>query len=166
MARPRKPSPTPPLSRQPAIQPVLPTDKAVSAEHAALAGTLQSGTSLTPGIEGDEDDLPYNYGLCFLLKYTEDGPQLDVVIDVSTVLGLEWMGMLAAEKLTGKKNATARGIASSFQMMMMMRARMDGAVYGPYLIKFQEETAPETLEKYLRALDPETRKAFLNRSKI
>ena len=55
MAKPRSPSPTlPPSQRVEALR-APPTNKAESAEHAELAGILQSGTFLTPSTE-DEDE--------------------------------------------------------------------------------------------------------------
>ncbi len=155
-------SPLPPLSRRAVIQPVLPTDKEVSAEHAALAGTLKSGTSLTPSTDEVER---FDHGLMFLVKYTEDGVIIDSSLDVSSCLGLEWPGVLAAEKLTGVENRFARSMASSMQMMRL-RTRFDTATYGPYLVKFTQHTTPQELQHYLRSLDVEDRKRFLKGAEI
>ena len=51
MAKPRPPSPTLPLSRQVEALRAPPTSRAVSAEHAGLAGTLLSETSHTPSTD-------------------------------------------------------------------------------------------------------------------
>ena len=101
----------------------------------------------------------------FLLKYTEDGPAIDSSLDVSSCLGATWLGVLAAEKLTSVTNHLARNLVSSVQIMRL-RSRLDGSVYGPYLIKFSEYTTPEELERYLRLLDPKTRKKLLQGAKI
>ena len=130
-------------------------------EHAALAGTLASATSLTPSIEDGE----FRYGWLFTVKFTEDGLQHDWVCDVSPALGATWQGILTAEKLTGVINDEARQIAHFFKMVDL-RTRLDGAVCGPYLIKTQEPMLPGDLETYLNALSPEDRKATLKRAKI
>lgn len=164
MARRPPTSPTPPLSRQVAVRLAPPTGKAVSAEHAALAGTLRSGTSLTPSTEG-EDTERYDHGIMFLVKYGEDGIVIDSSLDVSSCLGATWVGILAAEKLTGVENKLARSLASSMQMMRL-RTRFDGGVYGPYLIKFTEYTTPEELESILRSMTTERRKELLKGAEI
>lgn len=164
MARRRPASPTPPLSRQGVILRAPPTSRAVSAEHAELAGTLESGTSLTPSTE-DEDAEHYNHGIMFLVKYGEDGIVIDSSLDVSSCLGATWIGVLAAEKLTGVENTLARNLASSMQMMRL-RTRFDSGVYGPYLVKFAEYTTPEELGAVLRSLTPERRKELLKGAEI
>lgn len=165
MAKHRSPSPTPPLSLQVGPPHVPPTSKEVSAEAAELAGTLLSETSHIPSTEDEAPEDQYRHGLVFLLKYTEDGPVLDTTVDVSSVLGMEWVGMLAAEKLTGKTNKKAREVASAISMMCL-RTRFDGACYGPYLVKFEDPTTPEELEQVLRAMEPNRRKAFLKGAAI
>lgn len=101
----------------------------------------------------------------FLVKYTEDGVTIDSSLDVSSCLGLEWPGLLAAEKLTGVENRFARSMASSMQMMRL-RTRFDAGTYGPYLVKFTDHTTPQELQQYLRSLDVEDRKRFLKGAEI
>lgn len=105
------------------------------------------------------------YGHVFTGKYTEDGFQMDWVLDVSVAIGKTWQGVMAAEKLTGTINKDAHFLASRIQMVRL-RARLDGAVCGPYLIRTQEPMLPDDLETYLNALTPEDRKALLKRAKI
>jgi hypothetical protein len=138
----------------------------VSAEHAALAGTLESGTCLTPNTEGDDfEEERYTNGLVFLLKYTEDGPTIDSSIDVASCLGSTWQGVLAAEKLTGVENRMVHQVASAVQMMRL-RTKFDGAVYGPYLFKFTEFVEPKELQEFLRNIDPDHRKKLLKGAEI
>ena len=101
----------------------------------------------------------------FLVKYGEDGIVIDSSLDVSSCLGATWVGILAAEKLTGVENKLARSLASSMQMMRL-RTRFDGGVYGPYLIKFTEYTTPEELESILRSMTTERRKELLKGAEI
>lgn len=116
--------------------------------------------SRTPSTE-DEDELEIlRHGLIVLVKYTEDGLVIDSSLDVSDLLGMEWVGVLAAEKLTGKRNERAHELASSLRMMRL-RTRFDGHCYGPYLIKSESPLTVEELEQVLRAMPPDRRKAFL-----
>jgi hypothetical protein len=116
--------------------------------------------SRTPSTE-DEDELEIlRHGLIVLVKYTEDGLVIDSSLDVSDLLGMEWIGVLAAEKLTGKRNERAHELASSLRMMRL-RTRFDGHCYGPYLIKSESPLTVEELEQVLRAMPPDRRKAFL-----
>lgn len=101
----------------------------------------------------------------FLVKYGEDGIVIDSSLDVSSCLGATWIGVLAAEKLTGVENTLARNLASSMQMMRL-RTRFDSGVYGPYLVKFAEYTTPEELGAVLRSLTPERRKELLKGAEI
>lgn len=165
MAKHRSPSPIPPLSLQVGPPHVPPTSKEVSAEAAELAGTLLSETSHIPSTEDEASEDQYRHGLVFLLKYTEDGPVLDTTVDVSDMLGLEWIGVLAAEKLTGKRNDKARTLASSLSMLRL-RTRFDGHCYGPYLIKSEDPISVDELEQVLRAMPPDRRKAFLKGAAI
>ena len=63
MAKPRSPSPTLPLSRRVEVLHAPPTGKAASAEHAELAGTLQSGMSHTPSTEDEDEQEVLRHGL-------------------------------------------------------------------------------------------------------
>ena len=155
MAKPRSPSPTLPLSQPVEAPRAPPTHKAVSAEHAEPAGTLQSRTSHTPSTEE-----VLRHGLVVLVKYTEDGPVIDSAFDISDLLGMEWAGVLAAEKLTGKRNDKVRALASSLSMLRL-RTRFDGHCYGPYLIKTEDPISVDELEQVLRAMEPNRRKASL-----
>lgn len=103
-----------------------------------------------------------------LVKYTEDGLVIDSSLDVSDMLGLEWIGVLAAEKLTGKRNDKARKLASSLSMLRLLRlrTRFDGHCYGPYLIKTEDPISVDELEQVLRAMPPDRRKAFLKGAAI
>lgn len=101
----------------------------------------------------------------FLVKYGEDGVMIDSSLDVSSCLGATWVGILAAEKLTGVENTLARSLASSMQLMRL-RTRFDGCVFGPYLIKFTEYTTPEELEAILRSMTTERRKELLKGAEI
>lgn len=100
-----------------------------------------------------------------LVKYAEDGLVIDSSLDVSDLLGMEWIGVLAAEKLTGNRNEKAHKLASSLQMMRL-RTQFDGHCYGPYLIKSESPLTVEELEQVLRAMPPDRRKAFLKGAAI
>lgn len=114
----------------------------------------------------DEDELEIlRHGLIVLVKYTEDGLVIDLSLDVSDLLGMEWIGVLAVEKLTGKRNEKAHKLASSLRMMRL-RTRLDGHCYGPYLIKSESPLTVEELEQVLRAMPPDRRKAFLKGAAI
>ena len=165
MAKPRLPSPTHPLSRRVGVLHAPLTSKAVSAEHAELAGTLQSGTSHIPSTEDGDGQEVLRHGLVVLVRYNEDGLLIDSSLDVSDILGTEWVGVLAAEKLTGKRNEKAHKLASSLQMLRL-RIRFDGHCYGPYLIKSEDPISVEELEQVLRAMPPDRRKAFLKGAAI
>ena len=165
-----KPSPIPQLSRQAGRPLALPTGKAVCAEHAELVGTLQSGTSLTHATElefedEEEETLDHKHGVVFLLKYNEDGPFIDSALDVSPILGLGWQAMLAAEKLTGQVNKQARELASHLSMLRL-RSRLDGGIYGPYLIKFPEPMDIVALETFLQNLPVPYRKKLLKGAQV
>ena len=164
MALPQHPSPIPPLSQLVEALRAPPTHKAVSAEHAEPAGTLQSRTSHTPSTEDDEQEA-LRHGLLVLVRYIEDDLFIDSALDVSDMRGLEWIGVLAAEKLTGKRNDKARKLASSLSMLRL-RTRFDGHCYGPYLIKTEDPISVDELERVLRAMPPDRRKAFLKGAAI
>lgn len=100
-----------------------------------------------------------------LVRYDEDGLSIDSSLDVSGLLGMEWIGALAAEKLTGKRNEKAHKLASYLQMMRL-RTRFEGHCYGPYLIKSESPLSVEELEQVLRAMPPDRRKAFLKGAAI
>lgn len=100
-----------------------------------------------------------------LVKYTEDGLFIDSSLDVSDLLGMEWIGVLAAEKLTGKRNEKAHKLASSLSMLRL-RTRFDGHCYGPYLIKSEFPLSVDELEQVLRVMPPDRRKAFLKGAAI
>lgn len=100
-----------------------------------------------------------------LVRYDEDGMFIDSSLDVSDMLGMKWIGVLAAEKLTGKRNEKAHKLASSLQMMRL-RTRFNSECYGPYLIKSESPLTVEELEQVLRAMPPDRRKAFLKGAAI
>ena len=129
------------------------------------AGTLQSGTLLTLDIEGvDEEDA--QYALYFLVNYNEDGIFLYSCLDVSSALGKTWVGILAAEKLTGIRNRKARSLAVAITTMGMRARFVSTGSPGPYLVKTSFPLSRDDLEKYLRSLDNTALKSFLQRSKI
>ena len=131
------------------------------------AGTLQSGMSPTLDTEDEED---VQYGLCFLVNYNEDGIYLDSCLDVSAAIGKTWVGVLAAEKLTGIQNQESRSLAAAMAAAMAtlnLRARfVNTGLPGPYLVKTSFPLSRDDLENYLRALDKPALKSFLQRSKI
>lgn len=100
-----------------------------------------------------------------LVKYTEDVLVIDSSFDVSDFLGMEWIGVLAAEKLTGKRNERAHKLTRSLQIMRL-RTRLDRHCYGPYLIKSESPLTVKKLEQALRAMPPDRRKAFLKGAAI
>ena len=127
------------------------------------AGTLQSGMSPTLDTEDEED---VQYGLCFLVNYNEDGIFLDSSLDVSSVLGKTWVGVLAAEKLTGVQNQEARSLAAAMTTLSLRARFVSTGSPGPYLVKTSFPLSRDDLENYLRALDKPALKSFLQRSKI
>ena len=100
-----------------------------------------------------------------LVRYNEDGLLIDSSLDVSDLLGMEWIGVLAAEKLTGKRNEKAHKLARSVQMLRW-RIRFNSECYGPYLIKSEDPLSVGELEQALRAMPPDRRKAFLKGAAI
>lgn len=137
-------------------------------EIADPAGTLLSGTSPIPDIDDYEyDSVEYRHGLVFLIGYCEDGPYVDMCIDVSAVLGQTYVGMLAAEKLTGIKNNDADGIAAAIKVMELRSRFMHGSADpGPYLIKTESPMTREELETFLRSCKPSRRKALLKQARL
>ncbi len=127
------------------------------------AGTLQSGMSPTLDTEDEED---IRYGLCFLVNYNKDGIYLDSCIDVSSAIGKTWVGVLAAEKLTGIQNQEARSLAAAMTTMSLRARFVNTESPGPYLVKTLFPLSRDDLEKYLRSLDNTALKSFLHRSKI
>lgn len=128
------------------------------------AGTLQSGMSPTPNTEDDEEDV--QFGLCFLVNYNEDGIYLDSCLDVRSAIGKTWVGVLAAEKLTGIQNQEARSLAAAMTTMSLRARFVNTGSPGPYLVKTSFPLSRNDLEKYLRSLDNTALKSFLQRSKI
>lgn len=127
------------------------------------AGTLQSGMSPTLDTEDEED---VQYGLCFLVNYNEDGIYLDSCLDVSSAIGKTWVGVLAAEKLTGVQNQEARSLAAAMTTLTLRARFVSTGSPGPYLVKTSFPLSRDDLENYLRALDKPALKSFLQRSKI
>lgn len=154
------PSSTLPLSQPVEAPRAPPTHKAVSAERVELVGTLQSETSHTPSTEDEDEQKVLRHGLVVLVRYNEDGLVIDSSLDVSDMLGLEWIGVLAAEKLTGKRNDKVRKLAS-YLSMLRLRTRFNSECYGPYLFKTEVPISVDELERVLRAMPPDRRKAFL-----
>ena len=132
------------------------------------AGTLLSGTSPIPDIDDYEyDSTEYRHGLAFLLGYDEDGPYLDMCIDVSAVIGQTYVGMLAAEKLTGIKNQDAHGIAAALKVMGLRSRFMHGSADpGPYLIRTESPLTRAEMENFLRTCEPSRRKALLKQARL
>jgi hypothetical protein len=124
--------------------------------------------SPTPDIDDYEDDsAECRHGLTFLLGYDEDGPYVDMCIDVSAVIGQTYAGMLAAEKLTGIKNRDAYNIAAALKVMDLRSRHMHGSVDpGPYLIRTESPMTREELEIFLRSCEPSRRKALLKQARL
>ena len=127
------------------------------------AGTLQSGMSPTLDTEDEEG---VQYGLLFLVNYNEDGIYLDSCLDVSSVVGKTWAGVLAAEKLTGVQNREVRLLAAAMTTLSLRARFVNTGSPGPYLVKTSFPLSRDDLENYLRALDKPALKSFLQRSKI
>ncbi len=121
--------------------------------------------SHTPSTEDEDEQGVLHHGLIVLVRYNEDGLLIDSRLDVSDLLGMEWIGVLTAEKLTGKHNEKAHKLASSLQLMRL-RTRFDTHCYGPYLIKSESPLSVEELEQVLRVMPPDRRKAFLKGAAI
>lgn len=121
--------------------------------------------SHTPSTEAEDEQEILRHGLVVLVRYTEDGLTIDSSLDVSDLLGMEWIGILAAEKLTGKRNDKARRLARSLNMLQL-RTRFDGHCHGPYLIKTEDPISVRELEQALRAMPPDRRKALLKGAKL
>lgn len=161
MAKPPRRSSTPLLSSVQNHRHVLHIPKAGSADPAELVGIPESETSLTLDTEPEE----FKYGIVFLVKYHEDGIYIDSSVDVSPILGMAYVGMLAAEKLTGKTDEGARALASSISLLTL-RAHIDTSCSGPYLVKSDTPIDTEAVEKALRAMNPDRRKEFLEGAKL
>lgn len=100
-----------------------------------------------------------------LVRYIEDDLVIDSALDVSDMLGLEWVGVLAVEKLIGKRNEKLHELASALTAMDL-RVRFNSGCYGPYLIKTENPISVDELERVLRAMPPDRRKAFLKGAAI
>ncbi len=115
----------------------------------------------------EDDSAECRHGLAFLLGYDEDGPFVDMCIDVSAVIGQTYAGMLAAEKLTGVKNQDAYNIAAALKVMDLRSRLMRGSVDpGPYLIRTESPMTREELEIFLRSCEPSRRKALLKQARL
>lgn len=152
------------------LRPALLTNKEASAEVAEPVGTHESRTSHIPNtdlsVKGELHEDQYPFGVVFLLKYAEDGPCLDAWVDVSPAIGTTGLGIMAAEKLTGKANPVHREVAISLNALRL-RARIgDGACRGPYLIRLKDPITPDELEQVLRSMEPTRRKAFLKGARL
>ncbi len=113
-----------------------------------------------------EDEEDVQYGLCFLVNYNEDSVYLDSCLDVSSAIGKTWVGVLAAEKLTGVQNQEARSLAAAMTTLSLRARFVSTGSPGPYLVKTSFPLSRDDLEKYLRSLDNTALKSFLQRSKI
>lgn len=100
-----------------------------------------------------------------MVRYVENDLFVDSFLDVSDHLGMEWAGVLAAEKLTGKRNEGAHALAASLQWLRL-RVRLNSDCHGPYLIKDESPLSMKKLEQVLRAMEPNRRKAFLKGAAI
>ena len=100
-----------------------------------------------------------------LVRYIEDDLFIDCSLDISDLLGMEWAGVLAAEKLTGKRNEKLHKLASALTTMDL-RVRFNSEYCGPYLIKTENPISVDELEQALRAMPPDRRKAFLKGAAI
>lgn len=134
------------------------TRKAASAELAGLAGTLGSGACLTLGTE--EEPSSYMYGAVFLLKYTPDGPVIDLIMDVSAAIGDRLTAAITASKLLDKNNTELETIALTIPRLRL-RIAIDGHAYGPYLVKTVDPISTAVLERYLQGLSRDELKTFL-----
>lgn len=129
------------------------------------AGTLQFGMSPILDIE-DEESEAAQHGLLFLVCYDEDGLYLDSCLDVSFALGKTWVGVLAAEKLTGVQNQEARSLAAAMTTLSLRARFVSTGSPGPYLVKTSFPLSRDDLEKYLRSMDKSALKSFLKKAKI
>lgn len=131
--------------------------------------------SLTPNTEIEEEDEVFeetkNY--LFTVSYTSEGIRLEDFLDVSSVTGSVAKGILAAEKLTGKKlnynskfNADQRAVMKQAWFVMGMRKRYNPRIEGPYRVDCESELTHEHFEQYLQTLEPEARKKFLKGAAI
>ena len=127
------------------------------------AGTLQSGMLPTLDTEDEED---VQYGLYFLVNYDEGGIFVDLALDVSYALNKTWVGILAAEKLTGIQNREARSLATAMSMLGCRARFVNTGSPGPYLVKTSFPLSRDDLEKYLRSLDKAALKSFLQKAEI
>lgn len=129
------------------------------------AGTLLSETSHI--LDTEDEGAEYRYGLAFLLGYGEDGPYVDMCIDVSPVIGQTYVGMLAAEKLTGINNPDVHGIAAALKVMDIRTRFIHGAAdHGPFVFRTQDPMTRDELETFLRSCEPSRRKALLKQARI
>ena len=113
-----------------------------------------------------EDEEDVQYGLCFLVNYGEDGIYLYACLDVSSALGKTWVGILAAEKLTGVQNQEARSLATAMAALGYRARFVSTGSPGPYLVKTSFPLSRDDLEEYLRSLDKAALKSFLQKAKI
>ena len=129
------------------------------------AGTLQSGMLPTLDTEEEETD-GLCHGLAFLVNYDEGGISVDLTLDVSYALNKTWVGVLAAEKLTGVQDREARSLATAMAMLGCRARCMNTEAPGPYLVKTSFPLSRDDLENYLRSLDKAALKSFLQKAKI
>jgi hypothetical protein len=111
------------------------------------------------------DDDEAEYGLVFLLKWTEDGPTIDRHYDVSPLVGANGVAAKAAAKLTGHPTPEQR--ACEMQVRgMAIRVRMDGHVHGPYCVRGALPLPADVVQNMLRAMGREECKNFLRGAKL
>jgi hypothetical protein len=126
--------------------------------NAALAGTPLFETLAT-------SDTEMKHGYIFLVKYNENGVLLDVVLDISEIMLIDWIGRLATQKLTGEIDLELNKLYHAISVMGI-RVRMDGSVRGPYLVKSPTPISSETLQTLLSTKSREELKEFLKTAKV
>lgn len=97
-----------------------------------------------------------------LLKFDWDGVCVDSMLDVTSVIVnapfKDWMtAARVADRIDGTKGVAVRAQTDLLNAVHMLdlRAKLDGACRGPYLLHCEEEFTRDELEQYLR-LNPAT----------
>jgi hypothetical protein len=89
----------------------------------------------------------------FLLKYGPDGPELDDCLDVTVADGFTFSDLLKAEQVAVRMgqplDVSAQQLARAAKMIGL-RARLDGACDGPFVLRHDGDLSRDQLLKLLR----------------
>jgi hypothetical protein len=138
--------------------PAQPPNKEAYVVNAALAGTPLFKTLAT-------SDTKMKHGYIFLIKYNENDVLLDAILDISEIMLIDWIGRITVQKLTGEIDLELNALYHAISMMGI-RAKMDGSIKGPYLIRSPAPIPSKILQTLLSAKPREELNEFLKTIKV